>query len=51
VVTMVYPPFADDELEGYSLIVDAEASFDDETSLRCTPLRAVWHRPAPPASK
>jgi hypothetical protein len=51
VVTMVYPPFADDELEGYSLIVDAEALFDDETSLRCTPLRAVWHRPAPPASK
>ncbi len=52
VVTMVYPPFADGDLDGYSLIVDTEASFaDDETSLHCTPLRAVWHRPAPPASE
>ena len=52
VVTMVYPPFADGDLDGYSLIVDTEASFaDDETSLDCTPLRAVWHRPAPPASE
>jgi len=51
VVTMVYPPFTEGDLDGYSLIVDTEASFaEDETSLRCSPLRAVWHRPAPPAS-
>lgn len=52
VLTMVYPPFADGELEGYSLIVDSTAVIDDEgVLLRCTPQRAVWHRPAPPASK
>ena len=49
---MVYPPFAGGELEGYSLIVDSTAVIDDEgVLLRCTPQRAVWHRPAPPASK
>lgn len=51
VATMVYPPFVDGELEGYSLIVDTAAVIGDDGHLHCTPLRAVWHRPAPPAGK
>jgi len=49
-LTMVYPPFADGELAGYSLIIDSSAAMNDSDGrLYCTPLRAVWHRPAPPA--
>lgn len=49
-LTMVYPPFADGELAGYSLIIDSSAAIDESDGLLyCTPLRAVWHRPAPPA--
>lgn len=48
--TLVFPPFAAGELEGYSLIVDASASMteSDTGNLRCRPTRAVWHRPPPP---
>jgi hypothetical protein len=49
--TMVYPPFVDGDLEGYSLIVDTTAAMGDDGLLHCSPLRAVWHRPAPPAGK
>ncbi|MGB0471183.1 MAG: hypothetical protein ACPGKP_11360, partial [Ilumatobacteraceae bacterium] len=51
--TLVFPPFAAGELEGYSLIIDASASTteSDTGNLRCRPTRAVWHRPPPPAVK
>lgn len=51
--TLVFPPFAAGELEGYSLIVDASASMteSDTGNLCCHPTRAVWHRPPPPAVK
>ena len=50
-VTLVFPPFAAGELDGYSLIVDASASMSESDigTLRCRPTRAVWHRPPPPA--
>jgi hypothetical protein len=53
VATLVFPPFASGELDGYSLIVDASASMteSDTGNLRCRPTRAVWHRPPPPAMK
>jgi len=41
-VTLLWPPVS---VDGYSLIVDGEASVREE-SVRVTPIRAVLHRPA-----
>lgn len=46
-VSLVWPP---DDLEGYSLIVDGEASVEgsgDAVRIRVRPTKAVLHRPAP----
>lgn len=45
-ITLCYPPT---ESDGYSLIVDGEASVDGDSAVRFTPSGAVLHRPAPAA--
>lgn len=42
-VSLVFPPT---DADGYSLIVDGEATVEDST-VRITPTRGVLHRPAP----
>ena len=44
-ITLCYPPL---ELTGFSLVVDGEATVDDDTII-VRPTAAVLHRPAPPA--
>ncbi len=45
-ITLCYPP---SELTGFSLVIDGEATVDDDT-ITVRPTAAVLHRPAPPAS-
>lgn len=48
VVSLVWPP---DEIDGYSLIVDGQASVvrgdDEDARVVVHPIKAVLHRPAP----
>jgi hypothetical protein len=44
-ITLCYPP---PELTGFSLLIDGEATVDDDT-ITVRPTAAVLHRPAPPA--
>ena len=46
-VSLCYPPVEDG---GYSLIVDGEATADDDATVCFTPTGAVLHRPAPKGS-
>jgi len=43
-ISLCYPPVEDD---GYSLIVDGDASVEGESTVRFVPTGAVLHRPAP----
>jgi hypothetical protein len=43
-ISLCYPPIDDD---GYSLIVDGDASVESEATVRFVPTGAVLHRPAP----
>ncbi len=43
-ITLCYPPAVPD---GYSLIVDGEASVEGDSTVRFAPSGAVLHRPAP----
>ena len=45
-ITLCYPP---PELSGFSLVVDGEATVDDDT-ITIRPTSAVLHRAAPPAA-
>ncbi len=42
-ISLCYPPVDDG---GYSLIIDGEATVDDEATVRFAPTGAVLHRPA-----
>ncbi|MET0661710.1 MAG: pyridoxamine 5'-phosphate oxidase family protein [Ilumatobacteraceae bacterium] len=44
-ITLCYPPI---EQTGFSLVIDGEATVDDDT-VTVRPTAAVLHRPAPPA--
>ncbi len=44
-ITLCYPPL---DLTGFSLVIDGEATVDDDT-ITVRPTAAVLHRPAPPA--
>ena len=43
-IALCYPP---SESDGYSLIVDGDATVEGDTSVRFDPTGAVLHRPAP----